>query len=135
MNSTTEQQIAIIRAFLEKMRTDEVRVRRDLYHYYIRSDTDAEYNANLAELKEILLEKGWVPLDPFYDMKAEWQNAKMILTPESIDTAIDRLKIDNGKWSYGLFTDFKDLYDEKMDATVDEQVYENWAKSKDNRTE
>jgi hypothetical protein len=103
------QQVASeIQTFLYKLKNQGVHTRKDLYHYvgYFVYGTKIVSQEN-SRIREILVRVGWMPLDPFFDNDETRLNAKMIFTNESINQAIEQLKIPyNIHWCNCLAEDY-----------------------------
>tara|TARA_R100001163_G_scaffold65830_2_gene65397 strand:- start:2405 stop:2914 length:510 start_codon:yes stop_codon:yes gene_type:complete len=114
--------LLIIRSFLEKLKNNKVKKRGDLRKYlgllYYKKSIDKPDDVDFLigrekefydreNLLKIFTETGWIPLDPWYSEENEWNNAKMILTDDSIRYALCNFQIPfNRNWSEFLFIDF-----------------------------
>ena len=96
--------VADILEFLLKLKDNNVVTRNDL-RPYLKAGSD---------IRLILMETGWLPLDPYYYFDhtqspeaQEWLQARMILTDEAIRTALTEfLKPYNRNWANCLAEDF-----------------------------
>ena len=77
---------------------DKVKIRKDLYPYL-----DIKF-----EIRQILRDFGWRPLDPWFaNEDEEWNNAKIIINDSTIREALEAFKIPrNRDWCNCLASDF-----------------------------
>jgi hypothetical protein len=109
MSLSEQKKAKCVRKFLKNLRKSGVKVRKDLEPFVLDGYGFLQEETWVGV---IFREKGWIPFDPEWKDTLEWQNAQVILTKESIDQAIERLKTPGDqKWSYGLFSDHKDKND------------------------
>ena len=81
-----------LKTLLHRMKNEGVKTRRDLKHYIgYFEDNSKIFSPEKSQIQQILIQVGWMPLDPYFDNDDTYLNAKMILTDHSISLAIHRL--------------------------------------------
>lgn len=91
-----------VKNWLLNLQKNKVKIRNDLFDYVtiIKEEN--------APIREILLNCGWLPLDPYYHDKSEWLEAEMDFSDDAINKAMEAFKIaGNRKWCYFLAKDFE----------------------------